>query len=131
MKKRFYLLGLLGCFMMVSCILTACSASVENTPESVAAFAVKAYQKGNFADLKEYSTEDLQKQLENGTEEERKALTKLFEGVKVEFEQVSDYAADGSIKNVSFTFKRGDRNSNLRVRMVNENGKWLFDGMKF
>lgn len=131
MKKRFYLLGLLGCFMMVSCILTACSASVENTPESVAAFAVKAYQKGNFADLKEYSTEDLQKQLENGTEEERKALTKLFEGVKVEFEQVSDYAADGSIKTVSFTFKRGDRNSNLRVRMVNENGKWLFDGMKF
>ena len=131
MKKRFYLLGLLGCFMMVSCILTACSASVENTPESVAAFAVKAYQKGNFADLKEYSTEDLQRKLENGSEEERKALTKLFEGVKVEFEQVSDYAADGSIKTVSFTFKRGDRNSNLRVRMVNENGKWLFDGMKF
>lgn len=131
MKKRFYLLGLLGCFMMVSCILTACSASVENTPESVANFAVKAYQKGNFADLKEYSTEDLQKQLESGTEEERKFLTEMFEGVKVEFEKVSDYVADGSIKTVSFTFQKGGNSSSLRIRMVNENGKWLFDGMKF
>lgn len=131
MKKRFYLLGLLGCFMMVSCIFTACSASVENTPESVATFAVKAYQKGDFADLKQYATEDLQKQLESGTEEEREALTKLFEGAKMEFEQVSDYAADGSIKTVSFTFQKDGNSGSLRIRMVNENGKWLFDGMKF
>ena len=59
MKKRIYLFSLLGCLMMLGYLFTACSGSVENTPESVAAFAVKAYQKGNFADLKEYSTEDL------------------------------------------------------------------------
>lgn len=131
MKKRIYLFSLLGCLMMVGYLFTACSGSVENTPESVAAFAVKAYQKGNFADLKEYSTEDLQKKLESETEEDREFMTKMFEGAKVELDNVSDYAADGSIKTVSFNMQKGERSSTVRVRMANEEGKWLFDGLKF
>lgn len=128
--KRF-VFGLVGFLMISYCLLSACSASVENTPESVAAFAIKTYQKGNFGDLKEYATEDLQKQLEKGTDDEKKFLTRMFEGTKVEFDKVSDYAADGSIKTVSFTLLKDEKSSNLKVRMVNENGKWLFDGMSF
>lgn len=133
MKKRIYLFSLLGCLMMVGCLFTACSGSVENTPESVAAFAVKVYQKGNFADLKEYSTEYERKKLESEAEEEgyKELMAKMFDGVKVELDNVSDYTADGSIKTVYFTMQKGERTSRLNVRIVNEEGKWLFNGLKF
>ena len=110
MKKRIYLFSLLGCLMMLGYLFTACSGS---------------------EDLKEYSTEDLRKKLESETEEDREFMTKMFEGAKVELDNVSDYAADGSIKTVSFNMQKGERNSTVRVRMANEEGKWLFDGLKF
>ncbi|MEY8719794.1 hypothetical protein AALN73_01390 [Bacteroides stercorirosoris] len=43
MVHKNFVLGLLGLLMMGCCLFSACSGSVENTPESVAAFAVKTY----------------------------------------------------------------------------------------
>ena len=42
------MLALLGLLMMGCCLLSACSASVENTPEGVATFVVNSYMKGKY-----------------------------------------------------------------------------------
>ena len=53
------MLALLGLLMMGCCLLSACSASVENTPEGVATFVVNSYMKGKYPDTREYATQDV------------------------------------------------------------------------
>ena len=55
------MLALLGLLMMGCCLLSACSASVENTPEGVATFVVNSYMKGKYPDTREYATQDVMK----------------------------------------------------------------------
>ena len=47
------MLALLGLLMMGCCLLSACSASVENTPEGVATFVVNSYMKGKYPDTRD------------------------------------------------------------------------------
>ena len=117
------MLALLGLLMMGCCLLSACSASVENTPEGVATFVVNSYMKGKYPDTREYATQDVMKDLDKWTQEST-------EKAEVEFDKVSDFAADGSMKDVFFNIRIGEKKRRMSVRMVNENGKWLFDGLQ-
>lgn len=128
-QKRFYP-AMMGCVMFMICVLGACSASVENTPEAVATLAIKHYMNGTLLDVKEYASQDEQKSISKWNQETIDAIKELYKDVRVEFDKVSDYAADGSIKDVSFKAYRGERGFHISVRVVNENGKWLFDSFR-
>lgn len=124
------MLALLGLLMMGCCLLSACSASVENTPEGVATFVVNSYMKGKYPDTREYATQDVMKDLDKWTQESTEKVLKIYGGTEVEFDKVSDFAADGSMKDVFFNIRIGEKKRRMSVRMVNENGKWLFDGLQ-
>lgn len=130
MKQKSFYPTLLGCFVFMLCVFGACSASVENTPEAVATLAIEHYVKGKLPDVKEYATEYQQEKLKDYNQQTIDYLNKRYKDAKVEFNKVSDYAADGSIKDVSFKVYSGEKVYRIRVRVVNENGKWLFDDFK-
>ncbi|WP_291540681.1 hypothetical protein [Bacteroides sp.] len=130
MKQKDFLFGLLGCLVMVCAVFVACSASVENTPEGVATLAINNYVKGTLPDVQEYATEYQHGLLKDWTQETVDYQKKLYKGASVEFLKVSDYAADGSMKDASFKIHVGEKEYRMCVRVVNENGKWLFDSIK-
>ena len=70
------------------------------------------------------------KDLDKWTKESTEKVLKIYGGAEVEFDKVSDFAADGSMKDVFFNIRLGEKNRRMSVRMVNENGKWLFDGLQ-
>ena len=116
--------------LMLSFIVSGCRTKTPETPESIATIVVESLLEGDVEQAKMFATDDLLRII--GSDDLLNALphANLNEDVLIEFDHVSDLSYDGTIKNVHFIIKDKNRICRLRITMIDDNGKWLFNDIQ-
>ena len=127
MKSR---IALLVGMLMLSIMVSGCRTKTPETPESVATIVVESLLEGDVEHAKTFATDDLLRMINSDDLLNVLSQTDLMKDIHVEFDHVSDLADDGTMKNVHFIIKEKDRICRLRITMIDDNGKWLFNDIQ-
>lgn len=130
MMRRSTVVFILGCFAFLY-VLTSCYNTVSNNPESVASAVVESLISGDYKNLKKYATDELARKIDTTNVKSIFKQAEILKNMQIENCHVSEQSYDGTVKDVNFTMCGDNKKSNIRITMVDVNGKWLYDNIQY
>ena len=128
--KRKSIFWLLGCIISLS-VVGGCHKAVFNNPESIATFVIESLLYQDYDNLKKYATDELSRIIDSTSAKSIFEQADMLKNMYIENIYVTEDSEDGTIKNVNFIMRNGNRKSNVCVTMVDENGKWLYSKIQY